>query len=79
MLRPGPRNLITDVPGIRVGQATDARAATGVTVIACDGEWVAAADVLRERFGWPVDPRRRIVERGYLVLASRLDGEGSTS
>jgi len=45
MLRPGPRNLISDVPGVTVGQATDARAATGVTVVACDGEWVAAADV----------------------------------
>ena len=45
MLRPGPHNLITDVPGITVGQATDERAATGVTVIACDGAWVAAADV----------------------------------
>jgi len=28
--RTGPRNLITDVAGLRVGQAEDARARTGV-------------------------------------------------
>ena len=30
---PGPSNLITDVPGLRVGQAEDAKVRTGVTVI----------------------------------------------
>ena len=45
MLRPGPKNLITDVAGLLVGQATDERAGTGVTVIACPGGWTAAADV----------------------------------
>ena len=29
---PGPRNLITDVAGILVGNAADARLASGVTV-----------------------------------------------
>ncbi|HEV7159407.1 MAG TPA: P1 family peptidase [Caulobacteraceae bacterium] len=43
--RPGPRNLITDVPGIAVGQAEDARARTGVTVILPDDRAVAAVDV----------------------------------
>src|SRR5882672_5051494 len=33
MLRPGPRNLITDIDGIRVGNAEDHDARTGVTVI----------------------------------------------
>jgi L-aminopeptidase/D-esterase-like protein len=44
-LQPGPRNLITDVPGLSVGQATDERAASGVTVIHCNGGWPAAVDV----------------------------------
>jgi len=42
---PGPRNLITDVPGLRVGQAQDAAARTGVTVILPDTRAVCAADV----------------------------------
>lgn len=36
MAKPGSRNLITDVAGIRVGQAQDARVRTGVTVILAD-------------------------------------------
>jgi L-aminopeptidase/D-esterase-like protein len=43
--RPGPRNLITDVPGLKVGQAEDAAARTGVTVILPDAPAVAACDV----------------------------------
>ena len=42
---PGPRNLITDVPGLRVGQAQDAAARTGVTVILPDDRAVCACDV----------------------------------
>ena len=42
---PGPRNLITDVPGLKVGQAEDARARSGVTVILPDERAVAACDV----------------------------------
>ena len=42
---PGPRNLITDVPGLKVGQAHDAVARTGVTVILPDARAVAACDV----------------------------------
>lgn len=45
MFRPGPRNLITDVPGILVGNAEDARARTGVTVIRPEPAALAAADV----------------------------------
>ena len=41
----GARNLITDVPGLRVGQAQDERARTGVTVILPDVLAVAAVDV----------------------------------
>ena len=38
-------NLITDVPGLAVGQATDERARSGVTVILPDDRAVCAADV----------------------------------
>jgi len=44
-MQPGARNLITDVPGIAVGQAEDAQVRTGVTVILPDGRAVAAVDV----------------------------------
>lgn len=43
--RPGARNLITDVTGLRVGQAHDATARTGVTVILPDERAVCACDV----------------------------------
>src|SRR5437868_3622262 len=42
---PGLRNLITDVPGLKVGQAEDAAARTGVTVILPDDRAVCACDV----------------------------------
>jgi L-aminopeptidase/D-esterase-like protein len=43
--RPGARNLITDVPGLKVGQAEDPGARTGVTVILPDDRAVCAVDV----------------------------------
>jgi len=43
--RPGARNLITDVAGLKVGQADDPRARTGVTVILPDRPAVAACSV----------------------------------
>ena len=42
---PGARNLITDVPGLKVGQASDAAARTGVSVILPDDRAVAGCDV----------------------------------
>ncbi|HVZ99126.1 MAG TPA: P1 family peptidase [Caulobacterales bacterium] len=45
MARPGPRNLLTDVPGLTVGCAEDAAALTGVTVIVPDERAVCAVDV----------------------------------
>ena len=45
MIKPGHRNLITDVAGLRVGAAHDAAARTGVTVLLADTPVVAAADV----------------------------------
>jgi L-aminopeptidase/D-esterase-like protein len=45
MIRPGSRNLITDVRGITVGNAEDATAMTGLTVIFAEGRAVGAVDV----------------------------------
>ena len=45
MVRPGSRNLITDVEGITVGNAEDATAMTGVTIVFAEGRGVAAADM----------------------------------
>lgn len=42
--RTGPRNALTDIPGIRVGHYTDRRAATGCTVILCPEALAAAVD-----------------------------------
>ncbi len=43
--RPGPRNLITDVDGILVGNAGDAAVRSGVTVVLPDSRCVGAVDV----------------------------------
>lgn len=45
-MRPGPRNLITDVPGLRVGNARDARLRSGVTVLTADAPFAAAVHVM---------------------------------
>ncbi|TPO08088.1 P1 family peptidase, partial [Mesorhizobium sp. CU2] len=46
MFRSGPRNLITDVAGLRVGNAEDHRLKSGVTVVLCDEPAVAGVQVL---------------------------------
>ena len=43
--RPGLRNLLTDVAGLSVGSAHDARVRTGVTVILADSLVIAGCDV----------------------------------
>ena len=43
--RPGLRNLITDVPGLCVGESVDVAVRTGVTVILPDDRAVCAVDV----------------------------------
>ncbi len=45
MVRPGARNLITDVAGIRVGQAEDLTARSGVTVVLPDAPARAVVDI----------------------------------
>ena len=45
-MRPGPLNLITDVPGLSIGHADDVRLKSGVTVIVPDQPAVASVMVL---------------------------------
>jgi L-aminopeptidase/D-esterase-like protein len=45
MVQPGARNLITDVAGIRIGQAEGERVRTGVTVLLADEPALAVVDV----------------------------------
>jgi L-aminopeptidase/D-esterase-like protein len=73
MLIPGKRNLITDVDGIRVGNAADETVWTGVTVVLPTAAAVAAVDV---RGGAPgtretdaLDPSC-LVERVHAVVLS---------
>jgi len=44
-MRPGPRNLITDVAGLRVGNAQDGALRSGVTVLTADRPFTAAVQV----------------------------------
>ena len=44
--RAGPGNLITDVAGLKVGNAADERLKSGVTVVVCDEPTVAGVQVL---------------------------------
>ena len=46
MFRTGPRNLITDVAGLQVGNAADAAIKSGVTALLCDEPAVASFQVL---------------------------------
>jgi L-aminopeptidase/D-esterase-like protein len=45
MAHPGPRNLITDVDGVTVGNAHDLKAKAGVTVLLAEGRAIAAVDM----------------------------------
>lgn len=45
-MRRGPRNALTDVPGLTVGHAQDDRLKSGVTAILCDPPAVAAVSII---------------------------------
>ncbi|NJS39673.1 MAG: P1 family peptidase [Rhodobacteraceae bacterium] len=45
-MRPGPLNLITDVPGLRVGNAQDPGLRSGVTVLTAEKPFTAAVHVM---------------------------------
>lgn len=68
MASPGPRNLITDVPGILVGQAEDRAGISGTTVILAEAPAVAAVDV---RGGAPGSRETELLGPGTLV--ERID------
>jgi len=70
---PPPRNLLTDIPGIRVGHADDSRLASGVTAILFDTPLIAAVDM---RGGGPgsretdlLDPARTVERIDAIVLS----------
>lgn len=72
-IRKGPRNDITDVPGIRIGAAHDEKARSGVTVILPDAPAVCAGEI---RGGGPgtretdlLDPSTLVERADALVLA----------
>jgi L-aminopeptidase/D-esterase-like protein len=45
LFRPGQKNLITDVAGLRVGHASDENVRSGVTALLCGAAWSAGVDV----------------------------------
>jgi D-aminopeptidase len=45
-MRPGPRNLITDIPGLRVGNAQDDALKSGATVLTADAPFTASVQVM---------------------------------
>lgn len=70
---PGPRNALTDIPGLTVGHATDPRVDTGVTVIRTDSVWTASVDI---RGGGPggretaaLEPENMVGQLHALVFA----------
>ncbi len=72
-MRPGPRNLITDVTGVLVGAASDAALASGVTAVVFERPAVAGVDV---RGGGPggretdlLDPERTVEAVDAICLA----------
>jgi L-aminopeptidase/D-esterase-like protein len=68
-----PRNLLTDVPGVRVGQADDRRLGSGVTAIVFEEPAVAAMDVRGggpgTREGALLDPANTVERIDAVVLA----------
>jgi L-aminopeptidase/D-esterase-like protein len=70
---PGPRNRITDVEGLLVGQAEDAALKSGVTVVLGDKPFVAAVHVMGGAPGTRetdlLAPHRLVGEVDALVLA----------
>src|SRR5471032_2533908 len=70
---PGPRNSLTDIPGLLVGHATDEPVKTGVTVIRADHAWTASVDI---RGGGPggretaaLEPENMVGQLHALVFA----------
>ncbi len=73
MIRPGPRNLITDVAGLRVGNAQEDRIKTGATVLLGDRPFTAAVHVMGGAPGTRetdlLAPDKTVQEADALVLS----------
>jgi L-aminopeptidase/D-esterase-like protein len=69
MIKSGPRNLITDVDGIKIGNAVDTNVVTGVTAIIPDKPAVGAVDV---RGGGPGTRETEALNPDCLI--ERVDG-----
>ena len=72
-MQPGPLNLITDVAGLRVGNAADAVVKTGATVLVGEAPFVAAVHVMGGAPGTRetdlLAPDKLVQEVDALVLA----------
>ena len=72
-MQPGPRNLITDVVGLRVGNAHDATLRSGCTVLTADHPFTAAVHVMGGAPGTRetdlLAPDRLVQQVDALVLA----------
>lgn len=72
-MRPGPRNLITDVAGLKVGNASDERLKSGATVLVGEAPFVASVDVMGGAPGTRetdlLQPDRSVEKIDALVLA----------
>ena len=72
-MKPGPRNLITDVAGVRVGNAQDDDLKSGVTVLTSDAPFVASIAVMGGAPGTResdlLHPDKSVAEVDALVLS----------
>ena len=72
-MKPGPLNLITDVRGLRVGNAEDHRIKTGTTVLVADRPFRASVDVMGGSPGTRetelLSPERAVDQVDALVLS----------
>jgi D-aminopeptidase len=72
-MKPGPRNLITDVPGLSVGHAHDPRLRSGVTVLTAQRPFTAAVNIMGGAPGTRetdlLSPDRLVQQVDALVLA----------
>ncbi|PSJ65593.1 P1 family peptidase [Kumtagia ephedrae] len=73
MDRAGPRNLITDVAGLKIGNAADAGLKSGVTVVVCEEPAVAGVQILGGAPGTRetdlLEPHNSVQAVNALVLA----------
>jgi D-aminopeptidase len=72
-MRPGPKNLLTDVAGLKVGNAQDATLKSGTTVLVGDRPFVASVHVMGGAPGTRetdlLDPDKSVQDIDALVLS----------